>query len=87
VVAAGDSVTQITSFSPPASEPLKLPDGRPVDSVDMGPLYGEFGRLGVPGFRHQLGRTDAVALYARHLQSIHDEAGRAAVAAWLAANK
>jgi hypothetical protein len=53
----------------------------------MGPLYGEFGRLGVPGFRHQLGRTDAVALYARHLQSIHDEAGRAAVAAWLAANK
>ena len=54
--------------------------------LSQGPLYGELARL-VPNFSHNLGRTDAIALYARHLQSIHDEAGKAAVAQWLEANR
>lgn len=75
----------ITSLTP-APAPLVLPDGRKVADVEHGPLYGELARL-VPNFSHNLGRTDAIALYARHLQSVFDEAGKAAVAHWLAANR
>jgi hypothetical protein len=57
----------ITSLTPPAPAPLVLPDGRKVADVEHGPLYGELARL-VPNFSHNLGRTDAIALYARHLQ-------------------
>jgi hypothetical protein len=77
--------TTITSFSP-ALDALRLASGQKVTEADQGFLYSELARI-VPNFSHNLGRADAVALYARHLQAIHDEAGRAAVAAWLAANK
>ena len=83
--AGDDSVAQITSFSP-VLDGLRLPDGRRVSEVDQSTLYGEFGRL-VPNFSHNLGRTDAIASYAAHLQAIHDEAGQAAVTAWLAAKR
>jgi hypothetical protein len=77
----------VTSLTPPVPAELTLPDLRPLSAVGHGELYGEFDRLKIRGFVHQLGRTDAIAKYASHLQAIHDEAGRAAVAAWLAANK
>lgn len=78
-------MAQISSFSP-VLDALRLPSGQKVSEVEMGPLYGELGRL-VPGFSHNLGRVAAIEKYAAHLQAIHDEAGRAAVAAWLAANR
>jgi hypothetical protein len=78
---------QITSLSPPPPEPLLLPDGRAAETVPHGELYGELDRIKVPGFSHRAGRTDNERAYAEHLRGIHDEAGRAAVAAWLAANK
>lgn len=63
-------MTTVTSFgTTPALDALRLPDGRKVSEVDQGPLYGEFDRLAVPGFRHQLGRTDAVAI--RPLSAVH----------------
>lgn len=78
----------VTSFgTTPSLDRLLLPDGRRVSEVDQGPLYGEFDRLAVPGFRHQLGRTDAIAGYGRFLQSIFDEAGQKALDAFMAANR
>jgi hypothetical protein len=73
---------QISSFSPALDE-LRLPNGQKVSEAEQGFLYGEIARL-VPGFSHNLGRVDAIQKYANHLQAIHDEAGRAAVAAWMA---
>jgi hypothetical protein len=74
---------QITSLSPPPPEPLKLPDGRAVDTVPHGELYGEFARLGVVGFDHHNGRTTNIALYQAHLNHIAAVAGKAAVDQWL----
>jgi hypothetical protein len=80
-------MSTITTFgSTPSLEDMKLPGDRRCGDLSQGPLYGEFAKL-VPEFNHTLGRTDALALYSRRLQAIHDEAGKAAVAAWLAANK
>jgi hypothetical protein len=55
--------------------------------VAHGALYTELHRLKVPGFSARNGRTDNEAAYREHLRGIYDDAGRAAVAAWLAANK
>ena len=81
-------MTTITSFSPPAPPSLTLPSGRVIDgTLPQGMLYSELDRLAIPGFRHQLGRDEAITKYRSHLQSVFDEAGRAAVAQWLKSHK
>jgi hypothetical protein len=74
---------QITSLSPPAPEPLLLPDGRAVDSVGHGELYGILADLQIVGFDHHNGRTTNIALYQAHLNHIAAVAGKAAVDQWL----
>lgn len=80
-------MAEITSLTPPAPAELTLPNGRKLSDVGHGELYGELDRLKVRGFSHRNGRTDNERAYAEHLRGIHDEAGKAAVAAWLAANR
>ena len=86
---------QITSFggaaathfgSSPDLENLLLPSGRRCSEVSQGDLYAVIAKV-VPEFKHTLGRNDALALYSRGLQEIHDTAGRAAVAQFLEANR
>jgi hypothetical protein len=77
----------VPSFTPPAPADFVLPSGKAVSTVSHGELYSELDRLKVRGFSHAAGRADNERAYAEHLRGIHDEAGRAAVAAWLAANK
>ena len=77
----------VTSFTPPPPPPITLPDGRAVDTVPQGELYTALDRLAVPGFSHSLGRDEAIGKYATHLRAVHDEAGRAAVAAWLVSKR
>jgi hypothetical protein len=79
--------TAITSLSPPAPEPLKLPDGRAVDAVEHGELYGILADLQIVGFDHHNGRTTNIALYQAHLNHISAVAGREAVERWLSAHR
>ena len=63
----------ITSFgTTPSLEDLKLPDGRRCGDVGQGELYGAIARV-VPEFKLTLGRNDALSLYSRRLQEIHDD--------------
>jgi len=66
---------------------LKLPDGRLVDDVEP----GEFARVlisaGVGGVTHDSGKVQNALRYSAHLAEIHDNAGQAAVNAWLAAKR
>jgi hypothetical protein len=85
---AGADMAPITSFgTSPWMNDLRIPDGRKIGDLEHGEVYAVLGSLGIDGFSHNLGRIDAIPKYADHLQSIHDEAGRAAVTAWLAANR
>jgi hypothetical protein len=84
--APGDTVSQqISSFSP-VLDALLLPNGQKCSEADQGFLYGEIARL-VPSFSHNLGRVAAIEKYASHLRGIYDTAGKAAVTAFLEANK
>ena len=76
---------QISSFSPILDE-LRLPGGQKVSEAEQGFLYGEIAKL-VPGFSHNLARTAAIEKYANRLREIYDQAGKAAVAQFLEANK
>jgi hypothetical protein len=77
---------QITSLSPPPAPPLLLPDGRAVDTVPHGELYGILADLQIVGFDHRNGLTTNIALYQAHVNHLAAVAGKEAVAAWLAAN-
>jgi hypothetical protein len=65
---------------------LRLPSGARVGDVDSGPLYSEFDRLKIPGFRHTLGRLDAIEAYAKHLAAIAKAGADQAVADYLRGN-
>lgn len=61
---------------------LLLRDGRKVGAARD--LAAVLVAAGVPGASAEKGRADNAAAYAAFLTKIHDDAGRAAVAAWLA---
>ena len=69
------------------SPSLKLPDGRSVMRVPAGELYTALDRLGIAGFSHRHGLERNLELYADHLASIAAEAGKVAVAQWLAEHR
>jgi hypothetical protein len=84
---AGGSMNQVVSFgTTPALDALLLPDGRRCSEVSQGELYAVIAKL-VPHFSHNWGRNDVLAAYSRHLETIGAAASRAAVAAYLEANK
>jgi len=66
---------------------LKLPSGATIGATDNETLRRELIRLGVLGAASGEGRNIIVERYAMLLQQIHDDAGAAAVAAWLAERK
>ena len=86
---------QITSFggaaathfgSSPDLENLLLPSGRRCSEVSQGELYAVIAKL-VPHFSHNWGRSDVLAAYSRHLETIGAAASRAAISAYLEAHK
>lgn len=62
---------------------LRLPDGRKVRDVGS-EIATLFVTLGIPGASHEKGRASNIEAYAAYLQRIYDDAGKLAVAAWLA---
>jgi hypothetical protein len=75
----------VTSFgSTPALDDLRVPDGRRIGDLSHGEVYTVLGSLGIDGFNHNLGRTDAIAAYSRLLEKIAHTAGEAAIAQWMA---
>jgi hypothetical protein len=75
----------ITSFgTTPSLDNLRIPDGRRIGDLSHGEVYAVLSGLGIDGFSHNLGRTDAIAAYSRHLEKIAHAAGEAAIAQWMA---
>lgn len=60
------------------------PDGKKVGQTDNAELTARLERLGVEGFSHSAGRQSNIEKFAAAHQRVYDEAGRAAVALWLA---
>lgn len=67
-------------------ENLPLPSGRRCSEVSQGELYAVIAKL-VPHFSHNWGKNDVLAAYSRHLETIGAAACRAAISAYLEANK
>ena len=65
---------------------LKLPNGATIGQTDNDALRREFIRLGVADAATD-GRHILCARYSAMLGKIHDDAGQAAVAAWLQKNR
>ena len=65
---------------------LSLPTGETIGQTDNDALRHELVRLGVAGAATK-GRNVLCERYAAMLAKIHDEAGAAAVAAWLQKNR
>jgi hypothetical protein len=87
-VTSQNSLVGTTTFgSSPELENLKLPDGRRCGDLPHGTLYGELSRLIGPGFDYHWGKYEALAAYSRFLEKIAQEAGQAAVSAYLETNK
>jgi hypothetical protein len=70
----------------PSSEhdPLPIGGGRKVGDVDTATLTGVLERLNIPGFSHSSGRQSNIEAYKQEHDRVHDAAGKAAVAEWLA---
>jgi hypothetical protein len=79
------SLVSTQSFGGPASDPhldLMMPSGSTVRLTTDEDLRRQFGKLGIEG-AHTKPRNQLVEAYAAMLKRIHDDAGRAAVDAFL----
>ena len=70
----------------PGDDLLPLPSGKSVAASSNEELRPQLARLGVPG-AHTDGRDVIVERYAALLKTIHDDAGKAAVADFLAKHR
>jgi hypothetical protein len=75
-----------TVWSPHTHADLKLPNGSVCGSCPTEQLRSMLGRLGVPD-AHTAPRLQIIDSYARMLKRIHEDAGSAAVDAWLAGHR
>jgi hypothetical protein len=65
---------------------LSLPNGSVIGQTDNETLRQIFAGLGIPD-AHTLGRDRLVERYVAMLKKVHNDAGNAAVTAWLKAHK
>jgi hypothetical protein len=65
---------------------LSLPNGSVIGQTDNETLRQIFAGLGIPA-AHTLGRDRLVECYVAMLKKVHNDAGNAAVTAWLNAHK
>jgi hypothetical protein len=84
--APGAPVPPVESWPRVDGDTELLPDGRQVKDVNNHELNRMVRQVGV-AVSPMAGRDVTVAAYIAHLTGIHDEAGRAAVQAWLASKR